>query len=411
MIASKIISAFLTVTLLINSLSSVYAQNPPTGPPNTENESSSQIAPAVYPIVGGIAVGVVTYLLVKKPTPKNAGNEGIETYLLSKNILPTKDAINLMYTLNPSLPQKGAVPAKTKLTYPDFPDPPKNNTAESLTPEAKAMLVEQVNQFDALLKEFNNSKAFTGSSGVNLQKTTSNLSLDERNLKELQAKNFEVSYLTAQLVTELLTVLNQTLKTANTSNKIGDKETLLIENITNDLSELLSISYSKKVSGSKQSMKSFFQNAERYSFTSGKYKYPIASSYSTAYLMYQNKSNVPAEAKTDKKNADANFAFSVFKIVSGKAVTKGQEVEGKYSVRYVSPALKDLKDYYHTATGLATYAQANLPPAKFYIEVFDNTKNKKIPLSNPVIDTRDAYTSPYGSYKQSIIVPIYITDD
>ncbi|MOA10486.1 hypothetical protein D3C78_1303760 [compost metagenome] len=95
MIASKFISALLPVILLINSLSSVYAQNPPTGPPNVDNESS-QIAPAVYPIVGGIAVGVVTYLLVKKPTPKIAGNEGIESYLLSKNILPTKDAINLM---------------------------------------------------------------------------------------------------------------------------------------------------------------------------------------------------------------------------------------------------------------------------------------------------------------------------
>ena len=158
-------------------------------------------------------------------------------------------------------------------------------------------------------------------------------------------------------------------------------------------------------------MKNFFQNAERYSFTSGKYKYPIASSYSTAYLTHQTKMSASVDTKTDKKNTDVNFAFSVFKIVSGKAVTKGQEVEGKYSVKYVSPALKDLKDYYHTATGLATYAQANLPPAKFYIEVFDNAKNKKISLSNPIIDTRDAYTSPYGSYKQSIIVPIYITDD
>lgn len=410
MIASKSISALLSVILFIYSLPSVYAQNPPTGPPNADNESS-EIAPAVYPIVGGIAVGVVTYLLVRKPTPKIAGNEGIETYLLSKNILPTKDAINLMYALNPSIPQKGALPAKTKLTYPDFPDPPKNNTAESLTPEAKATLIERVNQFDQLLKEFNNSKAYTGNADANVQKIKSNLSIDERNLQELQVKKFELSDLTAQLVNDLLEVLNQTLKTVNTSNKPGDKEAVLIENITNDLSELLSLSYSKKVSGSKQSFKNFFQNIEHYSFTSGKYKYAVASSYSTAYIAYRSPKSASIDAKTDKKNADVNFAFSVFKIVSGKTVTRGQEVEGKYSVRYVSPALKDLKDYYHTATGLATYAQANLPPAKFYIEVLDNARNKKISLSNPIIDTRDAYTSPYGSYKQSIIVPIYITDD
>src|SRR5690606_23502439 len=86
-----------------------------------------------------------------------------------------------------------------------------------------------------------------------------------------------------------------------------------------------------------------------------------------------------------KSNLLKGFALAVYKIdAKGELITKGPEVERRYLVKYVSPALKDFPEAYHNLTPLATYASAYLPPAKLFFRVED-IQGKEVALQNPLI--------------------------
>ena len=108
------------------------------------------------------------------------------------------------------------------------------------------------------------------------------------------------------------------------------------------------------------------------------------------------------------------FAIAVMKSnASGKSITIGPEVEGKYFVKYTSPALKDYPDTYkNLSPPLATYASAYLPPSKLLF-IIEDLSGKQMELKEPVIDFKDAFSKPLqDKVNELIVVPIYvITND
>ena len=106
--------------LLIGHNLPIFGQMPLTSGPNViVNETN--LAPL---IIGGssLVIGAGSYLYLKNRGPKIIVMEHLPTYLLRRNILPTEDAINLMYDLNPSLNETDLIRANRKLVNPDFPD-------------------------------------------------------------------------------------------------------------------------------------------------------------------------------------------------------------------------------------------------------------------------------------------------
>ena len=100
------------------------------------------------------------------------------------------------------------------------------------------------------------------------------------------------------------------------------------------------------------------------------------------------------------------FAFAVYKLnAAGDPITKGPEVEGKYVIKYVIPALKNYKQYYQDMQGFATYAAEFFPPAKFYFMVED-LQGKEMKLVNNEIDFTRVFNNPQRKQVDDLIIVI-----
>ena len=114
--------------------------------------------------------------------------------------------------------------------------------------------------------------------------------------------------------------------------------------------------------------------------------------------------------RLNNTNLLRGFAFAVYLFDgNGELITKGPEVEGKYLIKYASPALKDFPDAYHNLLSPATYASAYLPPAKLFL-VVETINGEQVSLQNPVIDFKAAFKNPQQEkFKELIVVPLYVS--
>jgi hypothetical protein len=417
----KSLKVYLLVLLFLTSSPGVFAQRPPTGGPNPPPTKTDKINLLPFIISGGgIALGVATRMYLKNRGPKVAVREHLPTYLLNRNILPTPDALQLMYTLNPGLHNVEVIRANKKLVHPDFPEIPKSqiNTsgnAVQTTTSMPAILKEQVSVFKSSLNTFRRTKITIRPANKELNMETVNAVLMEveKDIASHARENEESNSIKYQLMTDLLLVLNQTLNNSINTKILGEHETTLIKEIRDDLSELLFPVINIKLNPGK-SGQLYFRN------TAGDKRIIFASLDLNAVFYgessYRNAPNGSSGAVSNANypintNMLQGFAFAIYKLnANGVPITKGPEVEGRYFIQYVMPALKNIPEAYHNLSPpLATYTAAFLPPAKYFFIVKDINGNLKN-LQNPLIDTKDAFKNPQREeVKNMIIVPIFVT--
>lgn len=414
---------FLLLIFLFKSLSG-FAQKPPTGgnglpplPPSEGNGKSN--FPIIYPAIGLGAAGVV-YLLTKKHKSQQViPTESLKNYLLRHYILPTTDAMNLMYLLNPGLNHSPTIPKKFQMKDPDFPELSDAELEQQITstpriPKLKISFQEQNSLFKSRLIAFDKLKTSKATTG--LAKTfRDDLETIEKNMETTEFIKLADDTLRRQMVTDLFHVLNKVLRQKNTGNRVSEFDAKLVKNISENLNDLLSppiVQGNTNQQGFRglkyilDAVKTTYlkieKNADQLNKTPGK------DQSITAIKSFNDQPHI--SNNLERKVTTHAFAFAIYKLNEAqKPVAKGAEIEGRYFVQYVCPALKDFQDYYHDiCPPLASYAGAYLPSAKYYISVRDLNK-KPLRLLNPLIDTRDAYENPQReSFKKMIKIPIYI---
>lgn len=406
----------LLILVLLGSSFHTFAQRPPTSGPNTFPEEESNLSPLVI-VGGGIVVGAASYLYVKSRGPKLPVGVHLENYLLDRNILPTADAIGLMHVLNPSLSDKEVIRTKKKLVDPDFPPLPNDLLDSGSVLTSGALLSDlkaEVDEFRVGLAAFRAVKADIVSNAMNVgvDKIYPILGEIEKDVVTLDRDIEQGNSVKNQLITDLLNVLNQTLGRIVDDKILDDSDVMLIRGIAENLSELLypemSVGTSWKIIG-EPDFKAFLErkailgaSVEPATMVDDGIN-PIAGGPSaprvTGYAKQLNNTNLLK-----------GFAFAVYLLnENGELITTGPEVEGKYLIKYVSPALKDFPDAYHNLLSPATYASAFLPPAKLFL-VVETISGEQVPLQNPLIDFKVAFDNPQQEkLKELIIVPLYIS--
>ncbi|MEX2591939.1 MAG: hypothetical protein WD426_04135 [Anditalea sp.] len=412
----KSAKVYLLILILLTSHFGAFAQRPPTYGPNPPEPTN------LVPIIAGsgILLGAATYFYVKHRGPKIAIQDHLPMYLLNRNILPTPDAINLMHELNPRLSKKKIMRANKKLVNPEFPEIPQSlitasANAVQATTSMPAGLKEQVDGFTSRLDAFRGTEITIqpDDQKATIQSAHSILKEIEKDITSPDRDKEESNTVTNQLITDLLKVLNQTLDKTIANKTLGEEDLVLIKEISENLSELLfpNINYEQNLEKSSQLHIRNPNEVENIFFAS-------AEPDAVVYV----RSNYQAEAQKDVFNAAAitneqdnnnmlkGFAIAVFKSnAAGEPITKGPEVEGKYFVKYTSPALKNFPDTYRNLSPpLATYASAFFPPAKFYF-IIEDLNGKQMDLREPIIDFKDAFTKPQQEkVNEMIVVPIYV---
>ncbi|MBC7913122.1 MAG: hypothetical protein H7Y07_03270 [Pyrinomonadaceae bacterium] len=384
-ISKSACSSLLLIILLFNSILT-FSQNlpPPTsgaGPADTK----TKIPAAIYPIAGGLIVGAAVYYLIKKNPRKISTAVYIDDYLWQNNILPTADAIKICYALNPGIKDISMISPKYKLILPDLPDLP-NTTSQSFSPDA---FLPSLNEQFILLKSNLTNFRKKQSANTSLNKLNNYLNDTEKEVASYRERSKEIDPQKTELVLDLLTVLNQTLKATIRSDKINENDTRIIENICQNLFEVLEPISRKKVNTGRQS--------------TGYFK-PVSDQIKTFYASMDaidldkisktkksiNYASVEKTRKSYPNDERKYFAIAICKIKGdGTPVTRGPDVEKKYIVRYVCPALKDFKTSYHKFPEPATWSVAKLYPSKYYFEILLGAN--KVSLQEPLIDVLDFY--------------------
>lgn len=380
----------------------VAAQRPPTGgsaPPPIQSEEDNGISPIVF-IVGGLALGAATYVLVKPKGVKIPVSQHLPNYLLANNILPNQDALELMYELNPELKDMPEIRSKKKLTLPDFPI-----LDENIPPENPALASSETSlKFNNEVELFNSSKeTFTqleladnsNESIINMEKVQALINQVGQELNAIGNPNDPSYAMLGEFMNDLLSVFNQTIIEINEEKTVNPAQLSLLQNIVDNLAELISDSALLSYQHLDNSVLSQPKSLDK-----------------TRFLASTNPHNNQVENPFSKRKFVADtkdFAFAVYKYSEeGELITKGPEVENKYFISYVVPALKDFSDYYKPILNPATYAIASLPPAVMYIEVKDINGNV-VSINNPKIDFKSVYEDPHELNENKMIkVPLFI---
>ncbi|MXV50320.1 hypothetical protein GS399_04995 [Pedobacter sp. HMF7647] len=395
---SKLLIIVLAIRAFVASAQTPWPP-PPTGGSGPSSDDKSSI---VLPVVAGAVVaGTAAYFIFKKKPVKIPPRERVTTYLYKNNIQPTQDAINLIFALNPSIPRQDNIPSNYKLKGPDFPEMPQPVTQEQLPGPA---LNEQLMLFKSSLEKFRKSRK--PNAGGNNSGVTSNLNTAEKNVDEYMAKKENANKEQSGLIADLISVLNQLVKRNTASVKVNGKDAELIQNIIRNLSEILyPPELIKKNKQSSLYLKSIQQELAAFYYSVNNVALNNDEKKSRAVYRYSSARSKPAANDPETKG----FAFAVYKIhPDGTIITKGPEVEKKYTIRYVCPALQEFESSYHVLSNPATWAFANLYPSKYYIQVRD-IFGKQVPLQNPLIDVQDIYERPQQQYhNKMMIIPIYL---
>lgn len=411
----KSANVYLLILVLLVGTSHTFAQRPPTSGPNTFPEEESSLSPLVF-VGAGVVLGAATYLYLKSRGPKLPIGIGLENYLLDRNILPTADAIGLMHELNPSLHNKGVIRTNKKLITPDFPPLPTDLSAGAVvtTTAVPPDLKGEVDGFMSNMSVFRGARADIVSNSLNVGVDEIYPILDEieENVISFDRGIGESNSVKNQLINDLLKVLNRTLDRIVDDKILDDSDLILIRDISENLSELLFPEIATETSFRETGQPDFKEHFEHdiIFFASIEPSATFFNGHDRALGPNLTLAEVNHTNRLNNTNLLRGFAFAVYLFdENGKLITKGPEVEGKYLIKYVSPALKDFPDAYHNLLSPATYASAYLPPAKLFL-VVETITGEQVSLQNPVIDFKAAFKNPQQEkFKELIIVPLYVS--
>jgi primosomal protein N'' len=409
---SKSIGLLLALLIIVRD-GAAQGLPPTAGTPPSDGGGDSNFPTVLYPAIGAVVVGSAYYLLKKRPSSIPA-TQHLDVFLLDNNILPTPDAYDLVYALNPTIRGLNPIPSKYKITKPQFPELPKSvsQTEGSSGAAQSASLQQQASTIQSSIANFRNAKI-----------TVENAQLDQNSLatyldntnKELSAyieqKNSN-NRVMEKFLTDLLTVLNQTLNRAASTGTLNEKEATSIKDITNNINELLNPM--DTFDGAEKQGRLNLKTIGRFAKSLFTYS-PTSSGYSTYFQRTKINSKLyapPAKSKRarpDRVYQVKDFAFAIFKLDSnGNPITKGPEVQKKYNVQYACPALKDSPNAYTPIDESATYAFESLPAARFALIVTDRN-GKPVKLQREIVDTRKAFSDKHRKFVDKyIIIPLHI---
>ncbi|MBD3628239.1 hypothetical protein [Cyclobacterium sp.] len=380
-LTSKI--CFFMLILLIHHLT-VFGQRPPTSGPNPED---SNLTPF---IIGGsgLVVAAGSYFYLKSRGPKIPVTDNLQDYLWRQNIMPTPDALNLMYALNPGLRSQDMMRKKKKLVEPEFPEIPEDmRKVAAAVPPPTFIMPENLK---GLIDEFKSSRnAF---SGMSLKTIDPNVPKEafleiltnlERMLTAPERFTESRNAIKDQLMTDLITVINQTLDGAIDTQELSADKLVLLQAIAADLEDLL------YPDPSPPQMEVVTIKGDENREDWGLFLASAGKNFNDNLNYNRGLVN-----QTSRENADLKwFALAVYKYgADGELITKGKEVEKRYQIAYASPALKDREESFHAIQGNASYGTALLGNGKYFIKVKDG--NEEVPIQNPLIHFGQAFQNP-----------------
>ncbi|WP_162342592.1 hypothetical protein [Cyclobacterium salsum] len=385
-------SVFLFLLVLLSHHFIAFGQRPPTSGPNPDE---TNLTP--YIIGGtGLLMAAGSYLYLKSRGPKIPVTDNLRDYLWRQNIMPSPDALDLMYELNPSLRGKELMREKKNLLTPEFPEIPEEmkQLAADVPPPTHVIpdnLKELMEQFKSSLSAFRNISVATANPNAPkgafievLGNLEGFLTAPERNTEARNAVK-------DQLLTDLIRAINQTMDDAIQTRELSEDQLFLLHAIAEDLENLLFPNLNSPPPVASTSIgedgdhfanwDSFLASADKHSNENGDHQ-PDLKGDIRGGLMDQN------------ENADVKwFAFAVYKYdTEGDLVTKGKEVEKRYQISYASPALKDIEGSFHAINGNASYGIALLGNGKYFIRVKDG--EVEVPVQNPIIHFGLAFQNP-----------------
>jgi hypothetical protein len=372
------------------------AQRPPTSGPNPSEPSG--ISPLLI-IGGGAALGTASLLhLRSKRMTKLPLSERLPTYLLSRNYLPTTDALNLMYWLNPELDSNEHIKANKKLIMPSFPELAANPLDTISFLDELEVNIQSLNSKNSDLNTTYLSFSEKDSGGQFDYDVSNRVKVSMERLRKLDITNFlqnqSGNKVIQQLVFDLLHAYDDAMRSIAETGESTEPSVGLLEAIVDNLSEitsdLQSLSWNLKLApDALHDPSKLLANASKISSFTGKH--------------------LPDAWKAKANPRLKGFAFAVFKRNDvGAVITKGPEVEGRYYVKYAAPALKNIPQAYHSLNGPATYATGFFPPAKLHI-VVEDMNGGQVQLQNHLIDFRSVFVNPqYGRLEEFTIVPLFI---
>ncbi|WP_439483087.1 hypothetical protein [Cyclobacterium plantarum] len=370
--------------ILLTHHFTVFSQRPPTSGPNPEE---SNLTPF---IIGGtgLVVAAGSYFYLKSRGPKVPVTDNLQDYLWRQNIMPTPDALNLMYALNPGLRGQDMMRKKKKLVDPEFPEIPEEmRKAAAAVPSPTFIMPENLK---GLIDEFISSMdAF---SGMTLKTINPNVPKEafreiltnlERMLTAPERFTESRNAIKDQMMTDLITVINQTVNGAIDTQELSADKLDLLQAISADLEDLLYPDPSPpqmevvttKGDGNREDWGLFLASAGK--------------NFNDKLIFNRRLVN-----QTSRENADLKwFALAVYKYgADGDLITKGKEVEKRYQIAYASPALKDREESFHSIQGNASYGMALLGNGKYFIKVKEG--DEEVPVQNPIIHFGQAFHNP-----------------
>ncbi len=403
--AKRFVLIFSMIIFSLGNSFNATAQRPPTGGPSPIIDDDPSINPVVF-IIGGVVIGAGTYALIKTRGVNLPVAEYLPNYLLAHNILPNEDALDLMYELNPSLRDMSEIRSKKKLNLPDFPKLDQSTIPEELSqPGIDSEISAEQESFDRNKESIENTSidSPTEDAKLNFEKVKSLVKQVDEQLTSYSSISSLSNTVTKELIYDLMLAFNQSLQEVVTSKQVNSEQLIFMQAIEENLSELI------------QNIRTITENSRRkISPELNQLLNPesyIASAINESTI--KNKPLLDLDRYIDLNNIYLNntkkFALAVYKYSEdGELITKGPEVEGKYIVSYVAPALKDIERAYHHITNPATYAIGSFPPAKMYLVVDDEMGNRQN-LQYPLVDFKLAYeTAQQVNEDNLVIVPLNI---
>jgi hypothetical protein len=381
------------------------AQRPPTG--GAAPVEDNGVSPAVF-IVGGVVIGAASYFYIKSRSPKIPVASHLPDYLRSHQIMPNPDALELMYALNPSLNNIEVIRSSKKLNLPSFPSLD-HDAAKDLATEGGSSIADelqlQMDQFERSKGGFEQmiSQNPNLAAEANSAEIRALISKVETELNSIEGQGETTSTITKLLTKDLVAAFDQTLQEITVAKRIEPTQLALLEGIATNLSELLS----------ETGILTFRMEKDRLLALAAP---DLEEPYPTYLSTRLNETNLPSfqftllRFETTAPNNTMDFAFAVYMYSeNGELITEGPKVEGKFTVRYVLPALKDFENAYHTIRTPATYAVAAFPPAKMFFVVEDLNGNR-MNVQYPTIDFREEFAKPQlYNEDQVIVVPLRIS--
>ncbi|MDN3687453.1 hypothetical protein [Cyclobacterium jeungdonense] len=381
---------FLFLLVLLSHHLMVFGQRPPTSGPNPDETNLTPF------IIGGsgLLMAAGSYLYLKSRGPKIPVTDNLRDYLWRQNIMPSPDALDLMYELNPSLSGKELMREKRKLLTPEFPEIPDEmkQLAANVPPPTYVIpenLKGLMEQFQSTLNAFQNISVTTTNPNAPKEAFNEVLGNLEGILTAPERYTEARNAVKDQLLTDLITAINQTMDDAIQTRELSEDKLILLHAIAEDLENLLfpNLNSSQPVASIGEdgdhfaNWDSFLVSADKHSNENGNQQRDL-------------KGGIRGGLSNRNDNADVKwFAFAVYKYdAEGDLITKGKEVENRYQISYASPALKDIEGSFHAINGNASYGIALLGNGKYFIKVKDG--EIEVPVQNPIIHFGLAFQNP-----------------